>query len=189
MIQRAVPAIGHRQSSILRDGFGLPFRMATAQAATLSSFSFAPVPARPISSTASMVRVSTAAPASSSAARAHLADRRLQLVNAQALETDRQIKASARSTEVGRQLMELPVLAPSWRAPSSLRLRILVRSIVGGTWPPGSDIGAETELERLTSPGTAFGSPAFRLIDDRPEPASEGVAGPPAINGAMALGW
>jgi transposase len=36
----------------------------------------------------------------------------LQLVNAQALETDRQIKASARSTEVGRRLLEIPGVGP-----------------------------------------------------------------------------
>jgi transposase len=36
----------------------------------------------------------------------------LQLVDAQALETDRQIKASARSTEVGRRLMEIPGVGP-----------------------------------------------------------------------------
>lgn len=36
----------------------------------------------------------------------------LQLVNAQALETDRQIRASARSTEVGRRLMEIPGIGP-----------------------------------------------------------------------------
>ncbi len=36
----------------------------------------------------------------------------LQLVNAQALETDRQIKASARATDVGRRLMEIPGVGP-----------------------------------------------------------------------------
>jgi|SRR5919106_3530407 transposase len=41
----------------------------------------------------------------------------LQLVNAQALETDCQIQASARSTEIGRRLMEIPGVGgplPSW---------------------------------------------------------------------------
>ena len=45
----------------------------------------------------------------------------LQLVNAQALETERQIKASARSTEVGRRLMEIPGLAPSSADAAALR--------------------------------------------------------------------
>lgn len=36
----------------------------------------------------------------------------LQLVNVQALDTDRQIKASARATEVGRRLMEIPGIGP-----------------------------------------------------------------------------
>ena len=71
----------------------------------------------------------------------------LQLVNAQALETDRQIKASARSTEVGRRLMEIPVLAPSWRARWSLRWRIPVRSSAGGIGCLDR-LGAATELER-----------------------------------------
>jgi transposase len=37
----------------------------------------------------------------------------LQLVDAQALETERQIKASARLTEVGRRLMEIPGVGPA----------------------------------------------------------------------------
>ena len=36
----------------------------------------------------------------------------LQLVNAQILETDRRIRTSARSTEVGRRLMEIPGVGP-----------------------------------------------------------------------------
>jgi transposase len=36
----------------------------------------------------------------------------LQLVNAQVLENDRQIKTSARATEVGRRLMEIPGIGP-----------------------------------------------------------------------------
>ena len=36
----------------------------------------------------------------------------LQLVNAQALETERQIRADARATEVGRRLMEVPGIGP-----------------------------------------------------------------------------
>jgi transposase len=62
----------------------------------------------------------------------------LQLVNARALATDRQIKASARSTEVGRRLWRFLGLARSWRAPSSLRSRIPERSVAGGIWLPGS---------------------------------------------------
>jgi transposase len=40
-----------------------------------------------------------------------LADQ-LQLVNAQILENDRQIRSSARSSEVGRRLMEIPGIGP-----------------------------------------------------------------------------
>ena len=36
----------------------------------------------------------------------------LQLVNAQILETDRRIRTSARSTDVGRRLMEIPGVGP-----------------------------------------------------------------------------
>lgn len=38
--------------------------------------------------------------------------RQLELVNVQVLETDRRIRASARSTEVGRRLMEIPGVGP-----------------------------------------------------------------------------
>jgi transposase len=51
----------------------------------------------------------------------------LQLVNAQALETDRQIKASARSTEVGRRLMEIPGVGP-----------VLASAIVASVADPGA---------------------------------------------------
>ena len=51
----------------------------------------------------------------------------LQLVNAQALETDRQIKASARSTEVGRRLMEIPGVGP-----------VLASAIVAAVADPGA---------------------------------------------------
>jgi transposase len=51
----------------------------------------------------------------------------LQLVNAQALETERQIKASARSTEVGRRLMEIPGVGP-----------VLASAIVASVADPGA---------------------------------------------------
>jgi transposase len=51
----------------------------------------------------------------------------LQLVNAQALETDRQIKASARSTEVGRRLMEIPGVGP-----------VLASAVVAAVADPGA---------------------------------------------------
>jgi transposase len=51
----------------------------------------------------------------------------LQLVNAQALETDRQIKASARATEVGRRLMEIPGVGP-----------VLASAIVAAVADPGA---------------------------------------------------
>ena len=51
----------------------------------------------------------------------------LQLVNAQALETERQIKASARSTEVGRRLMEIPGVGP-----------VLASAIVAAVADPGA---------------------------------------------------
>jgi transposase len=51
----------------------------------------------------------------------------LQLVNAQALETDRQIKVSARSTEVGRRLMEIPGVGP-----------VLASAIVASVADPGA---------------------------------------------------
>jgi transposase len=51
----------------------------------------------------------------------------LQLVNAQALETDRQIKASARSTEGGRRLMEIPGVGP-----------VLASAIVASVADPGA---------------------------------------------------
>ena len=51
----------------------------------------------------------------------------LQLVNAQALETDRQIKASARSTEVGRRLMEIPGVGP-----------VLASAIIASVADPGA---------------------------------------------------
>ena len=51
----------------------------------------------------------------------------LQLVNAQALETDRQIKASARSTEVGRRLLEIPGVGP-----------VLASAIVAAVADPGA---------------------------------------------------
>ena len=51
----------------------------------------------------------------------------LQLVNAQALETDRQIKASARSIEVGRRLMEIPGVGP-----------VLASAIVASVADPGA---------------------------------------------------
>jgi transposase len=41
-----------------------------------------------------------------------LVSSQLELVNAQILETDRRIRASARSTEVGRRLMEIPGVGP-----------------------------------------------------------------------------
>jgi hypothetical protein len=72
----------------------------------------------------------------------------LQLVNAQVLETDREIKASARSTEPGRRLMEIPGVGP--------RSGQCHRRFGGGSWcvpvreEPGrlDRIGAATELER-----------------------------------------
>jgi len=51
----------------------------------------------------------------------------LQLVNAQALETDRQIQASARSTEVGRRLMEISGVGP-----------VLASAIVAAVADPGA---------------------------------------------------
>jgi transposase len=51
----------------------------------------------------------------------------LQLVNAQALETERQIQASARSTEVGRRLMEIPGVGP-----------VLASAIVASVADPGA---------------------------------------------------
>jgi transposase len=62
----------------------------------------------------------------------------LQLVNAQALETDRQIRASVRSSEVSRRLMEIPGVGPYSRARLSLRCQTPVSSAQGGTSPPGS---------------------------------------------------
>lgn len=61
----------------------------------------------------------------------------LQLVNLQMLETDRRIRTSARSTEVGRRLM-VQASGRCWPAPWSRRWLIRQPSNPAVTWPPGS---------------------------------------------------
>jgi transposase len=62
----------------------------------------------------------------------------LRLVNEQILELDRRVRASARATDVGRRLMEVPGVGRCWRALSSRRFPIRERSSPVGTWRRGS---------------------------------------------------
>ena len=57
----------------------------------------------------------------------------LELINRQILETDRQIRASARATEIGRRLMDVPGVGP-------LLASALVATIPD---PQGLPVGAE----------------------------------------------
>ena len=67
----------------------------------------------------------------------------LDVVKLQILENDRLVRASARQTEVGRRLMEIPGVGPPWRAhssPASLTprcSRVGVTSLPGSAWCQG----------------------------------------------------
>lgn len=62
----------------------------------------------------------------------------LQLLDAQILENDRAIRETARSSETGRRLMEIPGVARCSPAPSSPACRIRTCSSRAATSPPGS---------------------------------------------------
>lgn len=87
----------------------------------------------------------------------------LQLVNAQALETDRQIKGSARSTEVGRRLMEIPGFGP-----------VLASAIVAA-------VAADRLWGDPTHQATAFGG-----VSDFNPPSRTHRAAPGQLRGARA---
>ena len=62
----------------------------------------------------------------------------LNLINEQILETDRRVRASARSTDVGRRLMEVPGVGPVLASAMSPQFPILEPSRPAEASPPGS---------------------------------------------------